>query len=81
MLFKPQLQQLQPMPLQLVQLIQHRPMHRQQMQKKIPQLILQPDVGHHEGYIFTMLGRLPEGGHQELEPWQKYDTISVLVDY
>jgi hypothetical protein len=46
-----------------------------------PQLILQPDGGHLIGYIFTMRGKVPIGGHQELEPWQKYDTISVLVDY
>jgi hypothetical protein len=51
------------------------------MQQKTPQLILQPDSGHQEGYIFTMLGRLLQGRHQELEPWQKYDTINVLVDY
>jgi hypothetical protein len=68
MLFKPQLQ---PMPLHLVHLIQHRPMHRQQMKQKTMQLILQPDGGHQEGYVFTILGRLPEGGHQVLESWQK----------
>jgi hypothetical protein len=81
MLFKPQLQQLQPMPIQLVHLIQHQPMHRQKMQPHNAQLILQTDSGHQEGYAFPMLGRLPEGGHQELEPCQKYDTISELVEY
>jgi hypothetical protein len=56
-------------------------MYRQKMQPKTPQLILQPDAGHQGGYVFTMLGRILEGGHKELEPCQKYDTISMLVDY
>jgi hypothetical protein len=51
------------------------------MQQHIPYIILQPDGGHPIGYVFTMQGRLPKGGHQELEPWQKYYTSSVLVDY
>jgi hypothetical protein len=32
-------------------------------------------------YVFTMRGRMRKGGHKELEPWQKYDTISVMVAY
>jgi hypothetical protein len=60
MLFKPQLQQLQPILLQLAHLILHRPMHRQQLQQKTPHLILQPDGGHLIGYIFTMRGRVPK---------------------
>jgi hypothetical protein len=79
MLFKPQLQQLQPMPLQLVHLIQHRPMHRQQMQPKTRQLILQLDAGHQEGYIFTMLEMLPEGGHQELSEMRHYQRDGGLL--
>jgi hypothetical protein len=63
MLFKRQLQQLQPIPLQLVDLILHQPIYRQQMQ---------PQNGDHPiGYKFTTRERVPEGGHQELEPWQK----------
>jgi hypothetical protein len=73
MLFEQQLKKLQPIPLQLVDLILHQPMHRQQMQP--------PNGGHPIGYKFTMRGRVPKGGHQELEPWQKYDTSSVLVAY
>jgi hypothetical protein len=52
-LFKPQLRQLQPMTLQ-VHLIQNQPMHRQQMQPKTPQLILQQDGVHQEATYLTL---------------------------
>jgi hypothetical protein len=73
MLFKRQLQQLQPIPLQLVDLILHLPIYRQKMQP--------PNGGHPIVYEFTTRGRAPKGGHQELEPWQKYNTSSALVAY
>jgi hypothetical protein len=69
------------MPLKLVHLIQYRPMHRQRMKPNTPHLLLHPDAGHQERYVFTMLGRLPQGGNQELEHCLKSDTISMLVDY
>jgi hypothetical protein len=31
--------------------------------------------------VFTMRGTVGKVGHKELEPWQKYNTISVLVAY
>jgi hypothetical protein len=78
--FKANQHKLQQLPLCMVHLIQHRIMHRKQMQPLTPQLLLQQD-GHQEGYVFTTQGRPPEGGHQELEPCLKSDIINMLVDY
>jgi hypothetical protein len=65
-LFKQQLQQLQPVLLQLVDLLQQMPAQ---------------NGGHLIEYVFTMQGRVRKCRHKELEPWQKYDTISVMVAF
>jgi hypothetical protein len=64
-LFKQQLQQLQPILLQLVDLLRKMPAQ---------------NGGHLIDYVFTMRGRVRKDRHKELEPWQKYDTITVMVD-
>jgi hypothetical protein len=65
-LFKQQLQQQQPVLLQLVNLLQQMPAQ---------------SGGHLIDYMFTMRGRVWKGGHKEQKPWQKYETISALVAY
>jgi hypothetical protein len=50
------------------------------MQKQHRMLLL-PDTGILEGYIFTNQEGQTEGGSRELEPSQKSGTINLLEDY